>query len=94
MVSSCYYKKDNSCKLCNHCFLAVQCVWDDWNIGACSKSCGTGTRTNNRTKLIVESGGGNCTGQHTETEVCGVTECPGNINRKPLHQDNIVIISQ
>ena len=90
MVSSCYYK--NKITVVNYSlFLAVQCVWDDWNIGACSKSCGTGTRTNNRTKLIVESGGGNCTGQHTETEVCGVTECPGNISRKPLHQDNIEI---
>ena len=56
---------------------AIHCQWDDWNLGECSKTCGTGTRTNNRHKRVVEENGGTCTGKPTETEPCNTQECPG-----------------
>ena len=56
--------------------LAVHCEWDNWVVGNCSAECGTGTRTNTRTKLVEESNGGTCTGQPTEVLQCQDKECP------------------
>ena len=56
---------------------AIHCEWHEWVIGTCSEECGTGTRTNTRTKKVVEKNGGTCTGQPTETETCKLKECPG-----------------
>ena len=58
--------------------VAIHCVWNDWVQGECSKTCGTGTRTNHRTKLVDEEFGGTCSGQPSEIEECFITECPGN----------------
>ena len=57
--------------------IPVHCKWDEWNQGECSKTCGTGTRNDTRTKLVVESNGGTCTGQPTEIVACNTQECPG-----------------
>ena len=57
--------------------LAIHCEWNDWILGECSQTCGTGTRTNTRTKSIVEEHGGTCTGQTSEIESCNIQECPG-----------------
>ena len=57
----------------------VNCQWDEWVIGKCSKTCGTGKRTNTRTKLVVEKNGGICTGAPTNTETCNTKKCPGTI---------------
>jgi len=54
----------------------IHCVWNEWMLGECSKSCGTGTRTNLRTKKVYEEFGGTCTGQPSEIEECLVVECP------------------
>ena len=62
---------------CFYLYTAIHCVWDDWIVGECSKTCGTGTRKNTRTKLVVETNGGTCSGQPTETEECILQECPG-----------------
>ena len=51
-------------------FSIVQCEWNDWQIGPCSKTCGGGTRINHRTKKIEEANGGNCEGEATIEEVC------------------------
>ena len=59
--------------------LAIHCIWNDWIIGECSATCGTGTRINNRTKLVEEEHGGTCTGKYTETEECKIKECPGKV---------------
>ena len=56
--------------------LAIHCEWDEWTLGECSDSCGTGTRTNTRTKTVVEANGGTCTGQPTEIEPCNTHPCP------------------
>ena len=34
---------------------AIDCEWNDWQIGECSKTCGGGSRTNSRTKEIEEA---------------------------------------
>ena len=56
---------------------AIHCQWDEWVHGECTKSCGTGTRTNTRVKLVVEENGGTCSGKHTEVEECNTNSCPG-----------------
>ena len=55
----------------------IHCQWNNWVVGACSVTCGTGTRTNTRTKSVVEKDGGTCTGQPIEQEQCKIKECPG-----------------
>jgi hypothetical protein len=56
----------------------VHCEWNDWTIGACTKSCGGGTRTNNRTiKVSEEHGGNKCNGTASVEEICNSQECPG-----------------
>ena len=58
---------------------AIHCIWDDWVIGECSQTCGTGTRKNTRVKLTVEQNGGSCTGQDCETEECNTQPCPSTL---------------
>ena len=55
----------------------IHCVWDEWKEGVCSATCGTGTKTNTRSKLVTEANGGTCTGQPTEIKDCKIQECPG-----------------
>ena len=60
-------------------FNKVDCEWDEWAVGACSKSCGGGTRTNKRSpKIEADFGGSNCTGASNITEDCNIIPCPGN----------------
>ena len=56
--------------------LAVHCVWDEWIEGPCSTTCGAGTRTNSRSKVVVQSNGGTCTGSSTEVVMCEDQPCP------------------
>ena len=58
-------------------FTAIHCEWSEWVLGECSAACGTGTRTNNRTKRVDEANGGSCSGKPTETKECMTKECPG-----------------
>ena len=44
--------------------------------GPCSSTCGAGTRTNSRSKVVVESNGGTCTGSSTEVVMCEDQPCP------------------
>ena len=45
-------------------------------MGECSTTCGAGTRTNTRVKLVEEANGGTCDGEPTEIEECQAGECP------------------
>jgi len=54
----------------------VHCEWDEWVLGECSKTCGTGTRRNTRVKLVEESHGGTCDGQEAEIDQCNTDPCP------------------
>ena len=56
----------------------VNCEWNDWVLGECTKTCGRGTRNDNRTKKVSdEHGGTECTGPTNRTVDCNVDECPG-----------------
>ncbi len=64
----------------------VDCKWSDWEIGECSHSCGGGTRTNSRSKIVEEANGGKCPGGEFDdptimTENCNEdVYCPGKIS--------------
>ena len=55
----------------------MDCVWGEWDDPQCSATCGGGTRTLTRTKLIEEQLEGACDGESEETEACNTAECPG-----------------
>ena len=60
------------------CPVAVDCKWSNWEkSGTCSKSCGGGTQTWQRTELIKSKYGGTpCQGEATFTEDCNTVSCP------------------
>ena len=61
----------------------VDCQWDLWQTGDCSKSCGGGTRTNIRSKIVEEENGGVCIGNATITESCNEDVfCPGKFSSR------------
>ena len=51
--------------------------WEEWS--ECSKECGNGTRTSNRSKLMKAAHGGeDCIGNITKSENCNEHPCDGN----------------
>ena len=57
----------------------VDCEWNDWINGTCTKSCGRGTMTNTRTKKFPAAHGGEeCDGAAAIEDSCNVQNCPGN----------------
>ena len=64
-----------------HTIASVDCNWGAWrDPGACSKSCGGGTRSKIRVKLVEEKNGGQCIGKSIAFELCNMNSCPGNIS--------------
>ena len=58
--------------------LLVDCEWDKWRLGDCSKECGGGIRINTRAiKQKAEHGGVECPGSSNVTEICNIQNCPG-----------------
>ena len=57
--------------------ISVHCQWSAWIVGSCSKSCGGGQQTKQRTKLVTESDDGKCSGQSSVTESCNTISCNG-----------------
>ena len=56
----------------------IDCQWDNWRYGECSKTCGGGTQTNIRNKkTIATNGGKECVGKATNTTKCNELPCPG-----------------
>lgn len=61
-------------------FSARDCEWAGWSEWtSCSTTCDNGIRERNREKLVVEVGGGTCSGQRTESESCKLRDCDGKI---------------
>ena len=58
--------------------VAIDCKWSNWEkTRACSKSCGGGTQTWQRTEEIKSRNGGKpCTGNAIHTENCNTNSCP------------------
>ena len=64
-----------------HNIASVDCKWGAWrDPGACSKSCGGGTRSKVRVKLVEEKNGGQCIGKSIVFELCNMNSCPGKIS--------------
>ena len=59
---------------------AIDCEWNDWELGMCSKPCGGGTRTNTRTKKSEAENGGKCEGENAVEEPCNTQSCPGKLS--------------
>ena len=58
----------------------VDCVWNDWEIGECSLTCGGGIRIDTRTKKVEESIGGTCEpSANQRASFCNTDDCPGNL---------------
>ena len=60
-------------------YLIENCVWGEWKEGICSKTCGGGSRTDERTKIKPEQNGGTCAGKPKRVVNCNPQKCPGNI---------------
>ena len=59
-------------------FCIVDCIWGDWVIGQCSKTCGGGIQIDSREKLQEDLFGGEpCDGDSTRQTECNTEECPG-----------------
>ena len=71
-------------------FFEVDCLWNEWVVRDCSKSCGGGLTTKTREPLVNAAHGGvNCTGDHIVSESCNVDECPGKFNINLLQETSI-----
>ena len=58
--------------------IIVDCEWDEWEIGECSKSCGIGARIDIRkVKTNSSNGGKECIGLSRIEENCNIQDCPG-----------------
>ena len=69
----------NYIMIINTLLLAKNCEWSAWSFGECSKTCGDGTRTKTRTKLVTEENSGTCAGDFSTVENCMLKNCPGKI---------------
>ena len=60
------------------CPAAIDCKWSSWEkSGPCSKSCGGGTQTWQRTELVKSKNGGRpCQGEETYKQNCNTNSCP------------------
>ena len=76
------------------CTNPVNCQWNGWGgWGACSKNCGTGTKTRSRTvKVNAAHGGNSCTGSYGDSTSCITKPCPGNVSCSTSCKHNKIII--
>ena len=54
--------------------------FSDWTVwGACSKTCGTGSKVRTRecNNPAPQNGGSDCAGDKSETQACKVKDCEG-----------------
>ena len=63
---------------CNcYMFYLVDCVWDEWVTGECSKTCGHGIQTDSREERQPALFGGlPCDGEATQQSECFIKDCP------------------
>ena len=58
-------------------FYLVDCVWNDWVTGTCSKTCGHGILVDTRDKLQEAMfNGTECDGEPTRQTNCSIADCP------------------
>ena len=61
------------------------CMWSEWSEWSdCSKTCGGGTQTSNRTiTQFAEHGGKECRGEASKNKSCNRNICPGKLITSP-----------
>ena len=65
---------------------SVDGVWEEWGTwSTCSRTCGNGTRSRNRTCTGPFYGGRDCEGDPDHWERCNTFNCPG----MPLHRPSL-----
>ena len=85
----------------------VDCKWatySPWT--ACTKTCGTGSKTRNRTCLRPCEFGNDCIGLSSQSSECNIMACPGTyayfkmalehrkfIRNSATHNDSLIIIN-
>merc|ERR1711881_757865 len=68
---------DTIIEACNTFSCPVDCQWEEWTIGECSKTCGTGTQQQIRDIAVMEQFGGHpCVGDYSVTVDCNTDPCP------------------
>ena len=64
---------------CNAQACPKPCQWGEWSPwNECSRTCGKGTKTRDRKKLVEEKNGGKCPGRSKEKVNCNDKQCPRN----------------
>ena len=67
---------------------SVDGVWEEWGTWSmCSRTCGNGTRSRNRTCTGPFYGGRDCEGDPDHWERCNTFNCPG----MPLHHPSLAL---
>ncbi|CAH1782013.1 unnamed protein product [Owenia fusiformis] len=66
--------------------------WSEWQIGECSKSCGTGTRLNVRTRKYTHCVSGTST--ETRSEACNTSPCRMNFRPMPNPESTLIKFEQ
>jgi len=65
-------------------YCPVDCQWSEWVATDCSATCGGGSRTKTRTKIVEEMYGGTCEGGSETVEDCSTHGCPAELNLADL----------
>ena len=76
-------KDTTSCNIekCPEIKWKFNCIWGTWSaFSECTESCGEGTKTRSRKKILKESNGGTCKGTTTDTTYCNIKNCPGKLS--------------
>ena len=68
--------------------ILVDCQWSEWAGGACSLTCGGGTKLKTRTKSVREKYGGVCNGEFAERVSCNQQDCPSKYSLLPRYNKN------
>ena len=70
----------------------ITCEWSLWEAGDCSNSCGKGTRTKTRIKIMNnEMSGSKCEGRNIMVEPCVKETCPGNLFTKNIRFQDVIM---
>ena len=69
----------HTCNCRHYIKISVNCQWGEWgDFTSCSKTCGGGEQSRNRTvSQEAMNGGAPCVGSYTNTQTCNEDGCPG-----------------
>ena len=80
--------------MCHLIHNVVDCEWNDWKVGDCTKSCGEGTRNYTRTeKVSAAYGGKKCDGPALMEKFCNIQDCPGHTKNYFFERKTAMLIN-